>query len=284
MELLRGKPVADSISENLEKQVNEFKKNNKTPRLAIVRVGNNPDDLAYERGAKNRCAKIGIDVEVHELEADVTKDNLVGLLRKLNEDDLVNGILVFRPLPKHIDEADIKYEISYKKDVDCFNPINFGKLYEGDKSGFVPCTAVAVMELLNFYNIEVKGKDVVIIGASNVVGKPVSFLLLNERATITICHSKTKNTPEIASEADIIVSACGIAKIVKENYVKEGAIIVDVGINVDENGKLCGDVDFDNVKDKVSKITPVPKGIGSVTTSILAKHVIKAFKMQNGIM
>ncbi|WDV44765.1 bifunctional 5,10-methylenetetrahydrofolate dehydrogenase/5,10-methenyltetrahydrofolate cyclohydrolase [Clostridiaceae bacterium M8S5] len=278
MELLLGKPVADHISEQLIKEVEGF--NNK-PKLAIVRLGENPNDMAYERGAKSRCEKIGIDVDVHEFSSDISQEELIDMLRDLNNDEKVNGILVFRPLPKHIDEDIIKHEVRYDKDVDCFNPINFGKLYEGDSKGFVPCTAVAVMEILKYYDIDAMGKNVAIIGASNVIGKPVSFLLLNKRATITVCHSKTKNTSQITSNSDIIVSACGVAKMVNESYVSEGAIVIDVGINVDENGKLCGDVDFENVKDIASMITPVPRGVGSVTTSILASHVVKAYKMHN---
>ncbi|RKD33776.1 bifunctional 5,10-methylenetetrahydrofolate dehydrogenase/5,10-methenyltetrahydrofolate cyclohydrolase [Thermohalobacter berrensis] len=279
-EVIYGKPVADKITETVKKDVEELKNRGIVPKLAIVRVGAKPDDLAYERGALKRCEKVGIEPQVVELPEDISQDDFIKELHKLNDDEMVHGILVFRPLPKHLDESVIKYEIAPEKDVDCFSPVNEGKLYEGDDSGFSPCTPVAVMEILKHYDVKLKGADVTVIGASNVVGKPVALLLLNEAATPTICHIDTKDTAKASRNADILVAACGVPRLVKENFVKDSAVVIDVGINLDENGKLCGDVDFDNVKEKASKITPVPKGVGSVTTSILARHVVKACKMQ----
>lgn len=279
---IKGKPVADKITMELINEVEKLKNKGIHPKLSIVRVGARPDDLAYEKGAVSRCEKIGIETEVLELPSEIPQEAFIKELKKLNENDGVNGILIFRPLPKHLDEAVIKYEIAPEKDVDCFSPINEGKLYEGDNSGFPPCTPSAVMEMLDFYNVEVKGKDATVIGASNVVGKPAALMLLNRRATITVCHSKTKDTAKVASGADILVVAVGRANLVKEDFVKQGGVVIDVGINV-INGKLCGDVDFEGAKDKAAMITPVPGGVGSVTTSILAKHVVKACKMQNNL-
>lgn len=280
-QIIKGKPVADKISENLIKEVNDLSKEGIIPKLAIVRVGARPDDLAYERGALKRCQTIGIETEVIELEENITQEEYIKAVHKLNEDEKVNGILTFRPLPKHLNEDVIKYEIDPNKDIDCFNPINISKILENDKSGYPPCTPTAVVEILKYYDVDLSGANIVVLGRSMVVGKPVSMLLLNENATVTICHSRTKNLPEITSNADILVAAVGKANMVKEEYIKDGAILIDVGINVDDEGNLCGDVDTNNVLDKVSMITPVPGGVGSVTTSILASHVVKACKLQN---
>ncbi len=280
-QIIKGKPVADKISENLIKEVNDLSKEGIIPKLAIVRVGARPDDLAYERGALKRCQTIGIETEVIELEENITQEEYIKAVHKLNEDEKVNGILTFRPIPKHLNEDVIKYEIDPNKDIDCFNPINISKILENDKSGYPPCTPTAVVEILKYYDVDLSGANIVVLGRSMVVGKPVSILLLNENATVTICHSRTKNLPKITSNADILVAAVGKANIVKEEYIKDGAIVIDVGINVDDQGNLCGDVDTNNVLDKVSMITPVPGGVGSVTTSILASHVVKACKLQN---
>lgn len=280
-QIIKGKPVADKISENLIKEVNDLSKEGIIPKLAIVRVGARPDDLAYERGALKRCQTIGIETEVIELEENITQEEYIKAVHKLNEDEKVNGILTFRPLPKHLNEDVIKYEIDPNKDIDCFNPINISKILENDKSGYPPCTPTAVVEILKYYDVDLSGTNIVVLGRSMVVGKPVSMLLLNENATVTICHSRTKNLPKITSNADILVAAVGKANMVKEEYIKDGAIVIDVGINVDDQGNLCGDVDTKNVLDKVSMITPVPGGVGSVTTSILASHVVKACKLQN---
>lgn len=280
-QIIKGKPVADKITEDLKKEVKNLNEMGINPKLAIVRVGERPDDLAYERGALKRCQNIGIETEVIELDENISQDEFIKAIHKLNEDDKVNGILTFRPLPKHLSEDEIKYEISPKKDIDCFNPINTAKIVENDKTGYPPCTPTAVIEILKHYSINLTGANIVVLGRSMVVGKPLSMLLLNENATVNICHSKTRNLPEIASQADILVAAVGRAKMVKKDYVKDGAIVIDVGVNVDDQGNLCGDVDMEDVLDKVSMITPVPGGVGAVTTSILATNIVKACKLQN---
>lgn len=280
-QIIKGKPVADKISENLIKEVNELVKEGINPKLTIVRVGARGDDLAYERGALKRCENIGIVTEVLELPEDVTQEKYIEELEKINNDSNVHGILCFRPLPKQLDEESIKYAIKPEKDVDCFSPVNAAKVMEGDKSGFPPCTPTAVVEILKHYEVELKGAKVAVLGRSMVVGKPAAMLLLNENATVTICHSRTKDLSDVTSEADVLVAAVGRAKMVNENFVKEGAVVIDVGINVDEEGNLCGDVDTNSVLNKASMVTPVPAGVGSVTTSILAKHVVKACKLQN---
>lgn len=280
-QIIKGKPVADQISETLIKEVNELVKEGINPKLAIVRVGAKGNDLAYERGALKRCQTIGIETEVIELSEDITQEEYEKALRNLNENKDIHGILCFRPLPKQLNEEEIKYVISPEKDVDCFSPINSAKIMEGDTSGFPPCTPTAVVEILKHYNVELQGANVVVLGRSMVVGKPTAMLLLNENATVTICHSRTKNLEKVTSEADILIAAVGRAKMIKENFIKKGAVVIDVGINVDEDGNLCGDVDTSAVFDKASMITPVPAGVGSVTSSILAKHVVKACKAQN---
>lgn len=281
--IIKGKPAADAISKELIEEVIDLKSKGITPKLVVVRVGENESDLAYERGASKRCSKIGIKMEVKELPEDIDEEHFTAEIKKLNYDRTVNGILIFRPLPKQLNEDSVKYIIAPNKDVDCFSPINVSKLMENDKTGFAPCTPSAVIEILKHYNVEIKGKNAVVIGRSMVVGKPVSMLLLNENATVTICHSKTRDIHLIASKADILVVGVGKAKMVDERYVKEGAVVIDVGINVDKDGKLCGDVDTDRCINKSSMITPVPAGVGSVTTSILAKHVVKACKLQNDL-
>ncbi|EGT3785629.1 bifunctional 5,10-methylene-tetrahydrofolate dehydrogenase/5,10-methylene-tetrahydrofolate cyclohydrolase [Clostridioides difficile] len=280
-QIIKGKPVADKISEKLIKEVDLLVKEGINPKLTIVRVGARSDDLSYERGALKRCQNIGITTEVLELAEDITQEEYIDVLKRVNDDKNVNGILCFRPLPKHLNEEVIKYVIAPEKDIDCFSPINSAKVMEGDKSGFPPCTPTAVVEILKHYNVDLKGSKVTVLGRSMVVGKPVSMLLLSEHATVTICHSKTKNLSGVAAEADVLIAAIGRAKMVDESFVKDGAVVIDVGINVDEEGNLCGDVDTNAVLDKVSMITPVPAGVGSVTTSILAKHVVKACKLQN---
>lgn len=280
-QIIKGKPVADQISETLIKEVNELVKEGINPKLAILRVGAKGNDLAYERGALKRCQTIGIETEVIELSEDITQEEYEKALRNLNENKDIHGILCFRPLPKQLNEEEIKYIISPEKDVDCFSPINSAKIMEGDTSGFPPCTPTAVVEILKHYNVELQGANVAVLGRSMVVGKPTAMLLLNENATVTICHSRTKNLEKVTSEADILIAAVGRAKMIKENFIKKGAVVIDVGINVDEDGNLCGDVDTSAVFDKASMITPVPAGVGSVTSSILAKHVVKACKAQN---
>lgn len=282
-EIIKGKPVADAITELIIKDVEEIKAKGISPKLTIVRVGADPSDLAYERGALKRMEKCGIDREVLEFPVDISQKEFIEELKKVNDDESTHGILIFRPMPKHLNEDVIKYIISPEKDVDCFSPVNVAKVTEGDETGFPPATPTAVMEILKYYNVELKGKHAVIIGRSLVVGKPVSMLMLKEHATVTICHSRTQNLPGMCSMADVLVAAVGKAKMVDDTFIKDGATVIDVGINMDDNNKLCGDVDFEKCLDKSSMITPVPAGVGSVTTSVLAKHVVKACKNLNNI-
>ncbi len=281
--ILKGKPVADKISEGLIKEVEELKAKGITPKLAIVRVGANPDDLAYERGALSRSAKIGMDAEVKEFPEDISQDDFIKELKAVNDDPSVNGILVFRPFPKHLSEEVIKYVIAPEKDIDCFSPINAAKLVEGDETGFAPCTAVSVIEILKHYEVPMEGQRATVLGRSMVIGKPAALLLLKENATVTVCHSRTKEIDKVSKEADILVAAIGKGKFAKESFVKEGGVVIDVGINVDDEGNLVGDVDFEEAEKVAGMITPVPGGVGSVTTSILARHVIKACKIQNNL-
>ncbi len=283
-EIIKGKPVGDALSEVLKGDCEALVKNGIQPKLAILRVGAKPNDLSYEKGALKKCETIGITAEVTELPDGTTQEQYIETLQKLNNDSSVHGILTFRPLPEGIDEEVIKNIIAPEKDVDCFSPMNTAKLMEGDKTGFPPCTPTAVVEILKHYNVPLKGANVVVLGRSMVVGKPVSMLLLGENATVTICHSKTKDLPKVCANADVLVAGVGRARMVTADYIKEGAVVIDVGINAKpEGGGICGDVDTDDVVGKASMVTPVPAGVGSVTTSILAKHVIKACKQQNNM-
>ena len=281
-EIIKGKPVGDALSDQLKLECEALVKEGIQPKLAILRVGAKPNDLSYERGALKKCDTIGIVAEVTELSEDTTQEQYIEALEKLNKDSSVHGILTFRPLPKGIDEEVIKNVISPEKDVDCFSPMNTAKLMEGDKTGFPPCTPTAVVEILKHYNVPLNGANVVVLGRSMVVGKPAAMLLLGENATVTICHSKTQDLAKVCSQADVLVAGVGRARMVTSDYIKEGAVVIDVGINAKpEGGGICGDVDTDDVVGKASMVTPVPAGVGSVTTSILAKHVIKACKQQN---
>jgi methylenetetrahydrofolate dehydrogenase (NADP+)/methenyltetrahydrofolate cyclohydrolase len=274
--LIKGKPVADSITGKLIEEVKELKDRGINPKLAIIRVGKNESDLAYERGALKRMEKCGIASSVTELPLDISQDDFIEELNKTNWDADVHGILIFRPLPPQLDEDVIKHIIAPEKDVDSLSPVNVAKVTEGDESGFPPCTPTAVMEMLKHNDIELGGKNAVVLGRSMVVGKPVAMLLLKENATVTICHSRTKDLPGICSKADILVAAVGRAEMVDASYVKEGAVVIDVGINVNEEGKLVGDVNTEECIGKAATVTPVPAGVGSVTTSVLAKHVVRA--------
>lgn len=282
-ELLKGKPVADAITVEVKNKAEELRANNIIPKLMIVRVGERQDDLSYERAAIKRMQNCNIDCEVTTMPEDISQEEFISKLQGVNADSTVHGILLFRPLPKQIDENVVKHIISPEKDIDCFNPANVAKIVEGDKSGFAPCTPTAAMEILKYNNIELKGKRAAVIGRSLVVGKPMANLLLGENATVTICHSRTAELNKVCKEADILVAAIGKAKMITDDFVKEGAVVIDVGINVDEEGNMWGDVDTEKCRDKASLITPVPGGVGSVTTAVLAKHVLKACCLANNI-
>jgi len=274
--LMKGKEVIEAMKQDMLEEVEKLALKGITPGLAIVRLGARPDDLAYERGAVKRCEGVGIRCRIFEYPEDISQRELVGEIEKINKNADIHGILLFRPLPKHIDESAVKHAIGHEKDVDCLNPINVAKVFEGDETGFAPCTPEAVMEMLDYYDIDLKGKRVTLVGRSLVVGKPLAMLLIKKHATITICHTRTKDIEAVCRNAEILIAAAGKAKMINESFVAEGQIVIDVGINVDEEGKLCGDVDFEKVEDIVDMITPVPGGVGTVTSSVLAKHVISA--------
>lgn len=276
--LMKGINVANAMKEELIKETDQLKANGIMPCLTIIRVGSREDDLSYERGAKKRMAAIGIECRVEELAEDISQEEFEAVFRGVNDDPKVHGILMFRPLPKHLDEEPVKEMIHPLKDIDCMSDINVAKVFAGDETGYAPCTAEAVMKMLAFYGIDLKGKNTVVVGRSMVVGKPLSMMLLKEHATVTICHTRTADLSGVCKKADILVAAAGKAKMVTADMVGDGAVVADVGINVDEEGNLCGDVDFEPVESKVSYISPVPRGVGSITTSVLAEHVIRAAK------
>ncbi|GAV23431.1 bifunctional 5,10-methylenetetrahydrofolate dehydrogenase/5,10-methenyltetrahydrofolate cyclohydrolase [Carboxydothermus pertinax] len=284
-ERLTGKPVADAIKEELKGKVADLKAKGIVPKLGIVRVGARPDDLYYEGGAKKTCESVGMEYEVFEYPQDIDQESFEKAITEIGARKDIHGILMFSPLPKHLNERKIRSLIPVEKDVDSLTLGSAGKVFADDPTGFPPCTPTAVMEILKYYNIPLEGKRAVVLGRSLVVGKPAAILLLRENATVTICHSRTKNLPEVCREADILVAAVGRAKMVKENYVKPGMVVIDVGINEDPDnpGKYCGDVDFDKVEPIVDKITPVPGGVGSVTTAVLCKHTVRACELLNGL-
>ena len=273
MKELRGMPAAKAILADLQVRVDGLKEKGIEPKLTVVRVGAREDDLSYERGIYKRFDGVGAKVETIELPLDVTQEELERVILSLNEDVSVHGVLLFRPLPKTLDEVRIKSLLAEEKDVDCLTSANDAHLFAGDKKGYPPCTPQAVMEILEHYDIDLTGKKVTVVGRSMVVGKPVAMLLLAKNATVTICHTRTKNLQEECKKADIIVACAGVAKMITADFVREGQVVIDVGIHVVED-KLCGDVDYDTVAEVVDAITPVPGGVGSVTTTVLLKHVI----------
>lgn len=277
--ILKGKPVADKIKEDMIEKINQYKTSGIQPKLAILRVGNRPDDIAYEERVLKNCENIGILVETIVVDENINMVNLKSRLMELNQDKDIHGILVFRPLPKHILEEEICANIHPLKDIDCMNPINTGKVFSGDKTGFSPCTPEAVIEILKFYGYNLIGKNVAIVNRSMVLGKPLSMLFLNENATVTICHSKTKHLSKVLSTADIVVTGVGQGKFFTPNCFSAKAIVIDVGINF-LNGKMCGDVDYENVLGSVTGITPVPGGVGTVTSMILLRHILKGIELQ----
>lgn len=279
--IIDGKKVSGEVKAAVKEQTAEFiSKFSKAPCLAVVIVGDNPASRVYVNNKKKACAEVGFESREYALPQETTQDELMKLVDELNADDNVNGILVQLPLPKHLDEKAVIEAISPKKDVDAFHAVNVGKIMIGDYD-FLPCTPAGVMEMLNSYNIEIEGKSCVVVGRSNIVGKPMAMLLLHKNGTVTVCHSRTKNLKEVCLGADILVVAIGKAKFLTADMVKEGAVVIDVGMNRDENGKLCGDVDFENVKEVACAITPVPGGVGPMTISTLMKNTLKAALIQN---
>lgn len=276
-EILKGAPAAAALDENTIALVEELKSKGVHPTLAILRVGEDDGALSYERGALKRCDKVGVAVKQVILPADVSQDELMSNIEMLNKDDSVHGVLMFRPLPKSLDEAAACAALDPKKDVDGITAGSSARIYSGSGDGFPPCTAQSCMEILKHYGVDPAGKRAVVIGRSLVIGRPVSMLLMAANATVTMCHTKTVNMPEITRTADIVVVAAGKAEAITADYFSEGQTVIDVGINWSEKkNKLVGDVDFENVEPVVSAITPVPAGVGSVTTAVLVSHVAEA--------
>ncbi len=275
--------MSAEVKANVKKLTDELKETHGiTPGLAVVIVGDDPASRVYVNNKKKACEAVGFISEEYALPAETTQEELLSLVETLNNKESINGILVQLPLPKHLDDKAVIEAISPLKDVDAFHAVNVGRIMLGEYD-FLPCTPAGVMEMLHSYEIPVEGKECVVIGRSNIVGKPMGMLLLHENGTVTICHSRTKNLAEVCKRADILVAAVGIPKFVKADMVKDGAVVIDVGMDRDENGKLCGDVDFENVKDKCSYITPVPGGVGPMTIATLMKNTLKACKLQNNI-
>lgn len=275
MRELLGKPVADSIVESLAPEVAALKEKGKVPTLAVIRVGAREDDLAYERGLTKRFESASCGVKKIELPEDVTQEQLDKAVADADADPSVDGILMFRPLPKTLTDKNVLNTISAVKDVDGMGKANMADIFSGAGEGHAPCTAQAVIEMLKFHGIDIKGKKVTVVGRSLVIGKPVAMLLLKDNATVKVCHTKTEDLKSECQWADIVVACAGKAKMLTADYFRAGQTVIDVGMNVDEEGKLCGDVDFASVSEIVDAITPVPRGVGSVTTSVLLRAVVQ---------
>lgn len=273
-QIIDGKKISQQIKDELKEEVAALKEQGKTFTLAVIQVGSDPASSVYVGNKKKACAYIGIESRAYELPEETTEEELLQLVQELNEDEAVGGILVQLPLPEHIDEDKVLLAISPNKDVDGFHPENVGNLSIG-RPGFVSCTPAGVIQLLKRSGIEIEGKECVVLGRSNIVGKPMAMLLLRENGTVTVCHSRTKNLKEITKRADILVVAIGKPKFVDAGYVKEGAVVIDVGIHRNEDNKLCGDVDFDSVAPHTSAITPVPGGVGPMTIAMLMHNCVK---------
>ncbi len=280
--IIDGKAVSKAVRERVAKETEELKAKGVTPGLAVIIVGEDPASQVYVRNKEKACEEVGFYSEKFALPENTTQQELNSLVMELNERKDINGILCQLPLPSHLNDKEVINLINPIKDVDAFHPVNVGAVMIGDYN-FLPCTPAGVMELIHSTGVDVAGKKAVVIGRSNIVGKPMAMLLLHENATVEITHSKTQNLSEITSGADILVAAIGKAKFVGADMVKDGAVVIDVGMNRDENGKLCGDVDFDAVKDKCAYITPVPGGVGPMTISMLMQNTLTAAKIQNGV-
>ena len=277
MELIDGKLISQTIKDELKERVAELKKRGHSGSLAVIQVGNDPASSIYVKNKKKACEYIGIGSVSYELSENTSEAELLNIIDELNNKPEIIGILVQLPVPKHINEDKIIRAISPAKDVDGFHVENVGALCVGER-GFVSCTPAGVIQLLKRSNVEIAGKHCVVIGRSNIVGKPMALLMLRENATVTVCHSKTQNLKEICKSADILIAAVGKPRMINSEFVKEGAVVIDVGIHRDENNKMCGDVDFDDVKDHVSKITPVPGGVGPMTIAMLMNNCVEAIE------
>lgn len=277
-QIIDGKKISAEIKDELKQEVAAMKAEGKEIALAVIQVGEDPASSVYVRNKKKACEYIGITSISYEIPEDSTQQELLDLVEKCNKDPKINGILVQLPLPPHMDEDAVIHAIDPKKDVDGFHPVSVGNMVIGN-DGFLPCTPAGIIELLKRSGVEIGGKECVVVGRSNIVGKPMSMLLLRENGTVTVCHSRTRNLREVCSRADILVVAVGRPKFIDASYVKEGAVIIDVGIHRNENNKLCGDVDFDAVKEKTSAITPVPGGVGPMTIAMLMKNCVQSKKL-----
>ena len=281
--IIDGKELAKKIRNNLRIECEELKQKNIKSKLAVIMVGDDPASKVYVRNKSKACEDVGIEYEEHLLDKETTQKELIELIKKLNDEKNINGILLQSPIPSNLDINEAFRTIAPEKDVDGFNPVNVGKLVL-DQDTFVSCTPYGIIKMFEEYNIDLSGKNVVILGRSNIVGKPLIHCCLNKNATVTTCHSKTQNLAQKAKEADILISAIGKAHFVTTDMIKENAVVIDVGINRLDNGKITGDVDFENVKEKVSYITPVPGGVGPMTIAMLMNNVIKATRRQNGLI
>jgi len=279
--ILKGTAVAAAINEATAIEVDKLKQADITPTLAIVRIGEREDDISYERGATKRCEKVGVTVKNIILPNECSEKTLIENIEQLNHDSSVHGVLIFRPLPKHINDNNVRNALSPAKDIDGITDSSLAGVFTGTELGFAPCTARACIEILDFYNIDLTGKRTIVIGRSLVVGKPAAIMLTDKNATVTICHTKTIDMPLRCREADILIVSAGRAGIINKDYLNSNQIIIDVGININDEGKLCGDVDFDTANTIVDSITPVPGGVGTVTTSVLVKNVVTAAKRQS---
>lgn len=280
-QIMDGKLVSQSVKDRIRNRVAKLKEQSKKITLAVIIVGDDPASRVYVNNKKKACEYVGFRSLEYALPASTTQDELIALIRELNDREDVNGILCQLPVPRHIDDKAVIAAIDVKKDVDAFSSVNVGQIMIGDYD-FLPCTPAGVMEMLHYYDISVEGKNCVVIGRSNIVGKPMAMLLLHENGTVTITHSRTKDLASFTKNADILVAAVGRAKFVTADMVKDDAVVVDVGMNRDENGKLCGDVDYNSVKEKCSYITPVPGGVGPMTIAMLMQNTFKAFEIQQG--
>ena len=279
-ELLKGAQVADALNASLAKEIGALESKGVHPTLAIVRVGERGDDIAYERSAMKRCEKVGVTARQITLPADITEEELLKQIGALNADVSVHGVLLFRPLPKGLNDDRIRNALAPEKDVDGITDGSLAGVFTGNGVGFPPCTPQACMEVLAYNGIDPKGKRAVVIGRSLVVGKPAAMMLLSRHATVTVCHTRTADMPAVCREAEILIVSAGRAGIVDKSYLSPGQVVIDVGINVNEDGSMCGDVKFEDAQAIVGAITPVPGGVGTVTTSVLVKHVVEAAKRQ----
>jgi methylenetetrahydrofolate dehydrogenase (NADP+) / methenyltetrahydrofolate cyclohydrolase len=279
--ILDGKIVAQHMKADMIERIDQLKMRGITPKMLIIRVGEREDDLSYEKGILKNCRTLGIDAEVKALSEDANAETLKAVLRAANIDDRVHGIMLFRPLPPHINTEEIIRLIHPDKDIDCMSPDNLVHVFEGGSKSFVPCTAQAAIEVLKFYEVPLQGAKVAVVGRSLVVGKPLAMLLLDEHATVQICHSKTKDMATVTSTADVVIAAVGKAKFMDSGYFRTDAVVIDVGINVDQSGRICGDVDFEAVANHVQAITPAVGGVGAVTTTVLLNNVVLACERMN---